>query len=195
MMSRILFFLGIVLMIVGFVGVVFGLITVPQQIIGTVSQAKNPDVKSLCKPGETLATEEGPEEYDINQHLYDRSTTFYCVNDAGVKRDVTQQFANGFVQNLFGSFGSVVIPVISCILGTFGFILALFGGMFYLRRRAMSSVLALETNAAPMVYQNRAPANSDLSAKLNQLEEARNSGLITELEYQQKRREILDSMN
>ena len=193
MMSRLVFFLGIVLMIVGFVGVVFGLITVPQQIISTVSQATNPDVKSLCKPGETLATEEGPEEYDTVQHLYNRSTSFYCVNDAGVQRDVTQQFADGFVQRMIGSFGSVIVPALSCVLCTFGFIFTLFGGMFYLRRRAVRSVLALQTDP-PVVTQNRSSGNSALSAKLNQLEEARQSGLITEEEYQRKRQEILDSM-
>jgi hypothetical protein len=192
-MGRILFFLGLFLMLVGFIGVVFGVITVPQQIISTVSQATHPDVKSLCKPGEQLATEEGPEEYDTIQHLYNRSTTFYCVNNEGVQRDVTQQFADGFVQRLIGSFGSVIIPAISCILGTFGFIFTMFGGMFYLRRRAVSSVLALETNPA-VVYQTRSANDSPLSAKFAQLEEARNSGLINEQEYQQKRREILGSM-
>ena len=100
---------------------------------------------------------------------------------------MTQQFADGFIQRMIGSFGSVIVPVLSCISCTFGFLFAVFSGIFLMRSRVMNTV---RINPAGIV----SLSNGVLDAKLAQLEEARRNNLITEEEYQRMRKDALDSL-
>ncbi|HVU14543.1 MAG TPA: SHOCT domain-containing protein [Phototrophicaceae bacterium] len=204
-MSRFLLYGGIVLTVIGVIGFVAGMIIFPMQIANTVSSATHPDTSNLCHSDETLSTEEGPEEYDVSQQIYDHSVYFYCTNKAGVQRDVTDQVGQGIVNTVFSSFGgsltSVLIPVLSSILCIPGIIMIIIGAIFSPRRVMRAAMVSRYRGdgwatppVTPQPSQPQPPIDSDLAGRLRQLEEARQSGLLTEDEYQQKRRQILGSM-
>ncbi len=206
MMSKFLLYGGIVLVVIGVLGFVAGMVIFPMQIANTVSSATHPDTSRLCNSGETLSTEEGPEEYDVSQQIYDHSVYYYCTNKAGVQREVTDQVGQGIVNNIFGSFGSslgtILIPVLSSILCIPGIIMIIVGAIFSPRRVMRAGMVSRYRGdgwAAPAVtpqptQPSQPPIDSDLAGRLRQLEEARQSGLLTEDEYQRKRRQMLDSM-
>src|SRR5215207_4838255 len=53
-MSRLVIFLGILLIVAGAAGFLFGIIGVPVQFTNMISQAVSPTAAELCNPGETL---------------------------------------------------------------------------------------------------------------------------------------------
>ena len=206
-MSRLVMFLGILLILVGGAGMVFGFVGVPAQLMSSISQAVQPKAEDLCKPGEELVKNEGPESYSPSMG-YGRSVTYYCVNSDGVRREVTGDFVQGMFGQVLGSMGSLAIPIVASSLCAFGFVLALVGFVFSRRRRFQtvtsqyvfaganpSSVYPVSTatssNQPPPA---RPPVQGDLAAKLRQIEDAHTSGLITDEEYQRMRQEILGTM-
>ncbi|MEO8396022.1 MAG: SHOCT domain-containing protein [Chloroflexota bacterium] len=200
-MSRIVMFLGILMIVVGGIGFVFGLVGAPLLIANSATQLSEPTAADLCKPGEELVTERGAESYSFSNG-YSHSQTYYCVNDAGTRRDVTFDAAKNFIGGFLPSLGTLVIPIAGGGLCSIGFFLAIFGFIFSRRRTFQNAssqyVFAGQnvpssftaTPSAPV----RPPAQGDLAAKLRQIEEAHKSGLITEDEYNRMRQEILDSM-
>ena len=199
-MSRIVMVLGILLILVGGAGMVFGMIGAPLLIANTATQLSDPTAADLCKPGEKLEIEHGAEEYSFSNG-YSHSQYYYCVNDAGTRRDVTLDAAKNFVGGFLPSLGSLVIPIAGGGLCTIGFFLALFGFIFSRRRRfqTATSQFAFAGQNTPSSFTTastptRAPVQGDLAAKLRQIEEAHTSGLINDEEYLRMRQETLDSM-
>ena len=224
-MSRLVMYLGILLIVIGGAGIAFGALLAPAFISDTATRLSDPKAADFCNPGEQLVTETGPESYSYSQG-YSHSQTYYCVNQAGQRRDVTVQVAKNFISDFLPTLGSLLIPILSGGLCTLGFAFAVIGFVFSRRRRlqtvdsqliftnpttprAVGSSLQFNFTdpGAPSVIGNPAskfifpdpsapPAThalDDLAAKLAQLEEAHNSGLITDEEYQRKRQEILDA--
>jgi hypothetical protein len=205
-MSRLVMFLGIILIVLGGAGVIFGFIGVPTQFASMIDQATTPTAAELCNPGETLDEVTGQEEYTALEG-WRHSVQYYCVNDAGVRRDVTGQFVGGMIGQVFGGIGSIAIPIVSSMLLVPGIILLVLGAIFS-RRRAGGGNVVVRTYTYgggtpsrfafpddPTVIAQQNPAeNDDLSKRLIQLDAARKAGLISEDEYARKRQEILDSM-
>jgi hypothetical protein len=201
-MSRIVMFLGILMILVGGVGMVFGMIGAPLLIASTATQLSEPTAADLCKAGEKLETARGEESYSFSNG-YSHSQFYYCVNDAGTRRDVTMDAAKKFIGGFLPSLGSLVIPIAGGGLCTIGFFLALFGFIFSRRRRfqtATSQFVFAGQNVpssfatTPTPTPVRPPVQGDLAARLRQIEDAHTSGLINDDEYQRMRQEVLDSM-
>jgi len=206
-MSRIVLVLGILLIVVGGIGLILGMVGAPFLIASTAAQLSEPTAADLCKPGEQLVTEQGGESYSYSTG-YSHNQYYYCVNDAGTRRDVTLEAAKRFVGGFLPSLGTLVIPIISGGLCTVGFFLPLLGFIFSRRRRLQTATSqyvfagANPSTAYPLSsatpWSQSPPASSSLSASLTdllrQLEDARKSGLISEDEYNRMRQEILNSM-
>ena len=211
-MSKLVMFLGIVLIVVGFAGTALGMTGVTSQFTNAITQATSANAEDLCNPGEKLEEEGGAESYSPGVG-YGRTVQYYCVNAAGTRREVTGEF----VQGMLGDVGSALMPmlsgglitIISPLILTFGFILAILGFVFSRRRGAAVTQYVYTEHGIPNTFNvssrqapsstfsfptPRSPQSGDLSAKLRQLDEARQSGLLTEDEYQRMRQEILDSM-
>src|SRR4051812_26687062 len=137
-MSRIVMFLGILMIVVGGIGFVFGLVGAPLLIANSATQLSEPTAADLCKPGEELVTERGAEYYSYSNG-YSHNQTYYCVNDGGTRRDVTLDAAKNFIGGFLPSLGTLVIPIAGGGLCTIGFFLALFGFIFSRRRTFQSA--------------------------------------------------------
>ncbi len=207
-MSRIVMFLGILMIVLGGAGFVFGLVGAPLLIANSATQLSEPTAVDLCKAGETLKIESGAEEYSFSNG-YSRSQNYYCIDEAGTRRDVTLDAAKniitGYVPGVLLSAGlPILISLVSGVICTIGFFLALFGFIFSRRRRFQTTTSqyvyagANPSSAYPLSSASPSitspPATGDLAAKLRQIEEAHTSGLINEDEYQRMRQEVLDSM-
>jgi hypothetical protein len=209
-MGRLIMILGIILLVVGTIGVIVGMIGVPLQFTSTIIQAVTPTAEELCEPGETLDEVRGAEEYTALEG-YRRSVRYFCVNDAGERREVTGSFVTGMLADAFSGVGTLLIPLLASCLCTVGIIFTVVGFLFS-RRRQLATASSFDFPAAqtyivqtqtPQTPQPRTPPASTppavggtaLSDRLRQLDNARTSGLITEEEYQRMRREALDSFD
>ncbi len=204
-MSRLVIFLGILLMLVGAAGTIFGFIGVPAQFGNMISQAITPKAEDLCQPGEKLDEVTGQSEYTPLEG-YRHSVQYFCVNSAGVRREVTGDFVQGMVGQVFGGLGSLAIPIISGLLFVPGIILVILGVIFS-RRRTLPGNITVRSNtyggstpnrfAFPddptVIVQEDPRTRGDLSARLSQLDAARKAGLINDDEYARLRQAILDS--
>ena len=131
--------------------------------------------------------------------------SYYCVNDAGTRRDVTGQAAGNFISNFLPSLGSLVIPIAGGGLLTVGIILAVLGAIFSRRRSVTvatvggfpvqpSSGFPVQDDLDAVFRQPLPVSSAELTAKLRQIEEAHKSGLISDDEYQRMRQQTLDAM-
>lgn len=194
-MSRVVMFLGIILLIIGTIGVIIGVIGVPLQFASTIFQAGTPTAAELCNPGETLDEVLGAEEYTALEGTR-RAIRYFCVNDVGERREVTTSFVTGMLGDALRGLGVFAIPFLSSCICTVGLLFTAFGAIFS-RRRAM---LAVNNFAFPEDFDtttaSRQPsaASAALTNRLRQLEDARRSGLISEDEYQRMRQEALDNL-
>jgi hypothetical protein len=194
-MSRVVLFFGIVLLLVGTAGVIIGMVGIPLQFTSTIFQAVTPTAAELCNPGETLDEVRGAEEYTALEGTR-RAIRYFCVNDAGERREVTGSFVTGMLGDVFRSLGVFAIPLFSSCLCTVGIFLTVIGALLS-RRKAM---LAVNNFAFPEDFDttsaSRQPsaASAALTNRLRQLEDARRSGLISEDEYQRLRQEALDNL-
>ena len=95
MIGRLLALVGIVIIGFGIFGIVRSTQSIPG--LGSIMQVAT-DAKAreaqLCKPGEKLEEAKGASQYTPGQG-YGSSVTLYCVNNDGIKRDVTAEFARG----------------------------------------------------------------------------------------------------
>jgi hypothetical protein len=194
-MSRVVLFFGIVLLLVGTAGVIIGMVGIPLQFTSTIFQAVTPTAAELCNPGETLDEVRGAEEYTALEGTR-RAIRYFCVNDAGERREVTTSFVTGMLGDALRGLGVFAIPFLSSCICTVGLLFTAFGAIFS-RRRAM---LAVNNFAFPEDFDtttaSRQPsaASAALTNRLRQLEDARRSGLISEDEYQRMRQEALDNL-
>lgn len=202
-MSRLALVVGVLLVLVGGAGIVIGVIGIPTQFASVINQAVTPTAEELCNPGETLDEVTGQEEYTALEG-WRHSVQYYCVNDAGVRRDVTGNFVQGMLGEAFGGVGSLLIPIISSFLCVPGLILLVLGLIFSRRRVANSNVVVRTYSyGSPTGSRFQFPddpttplqtTSDDPSARLMKLDAVRKAGLITEDEYTRIRQEILDSM-
>lgn len=133
----------------------------------------------VCEPGEKI-------ERDQYQTAGSRGGTVftmnvYCINSEGSRRGATDRWT------LIGA-GIFVVP----------FLVGLFGVIFGASRSAQKAVAEGSLGVTPGgQVVTKSPASSDTSStlakKLNELEEARDAGLITADEYERLRQEILNS--
>ncbi len=199
-MSRLLLFFGIALVILGVVGLGLGLTSVGGNFFNTISDAINPTAAELCKAGETLAEEDGPDEYTVGEG-YRHNVRYFCVSPAGERREVTGDFVQGMLGQAFGSMSTLFVPMIGGCVLTVGIFFTIIGAVLSARRRVLTSPAVVtqryafdfppDQTGSPTP---RASGANDLAAKLRQLEAAHDSGLITDEEYQQKRQQIIDGM-
>lgn len=198
-MGKVVMTIGIVLVILGTIGIIVGMIGVPLQFTSTIVQAVTPTAEELCNPGETLDEERGAEEYTALEG-YRRSVRYYCVNDAGERREVTGSFVTGMLGDAFSGLGTLFIPLIGSCFCTVGIFATIFGWLF--ARRHPLRVASANNFAFPdenfVVRQTPVTTNPEnqraLTSKLRQLEDARSAGLISEDEYQRLRREALNDV-
>lgn len=214
-MSRLVIVLGIVLILVGGAGTVLGRGGFSTQFTDAITQATTANADDLCRPGETLEEEGGAESYTPGVG-YGRNVRYFCVDDAGERREVTGDFVEGMLGNVGGALlpmlSGGLVTIISPLVLTFGFILAIIGFAFSRRRRSPTitqyvysagqgipptytmPTTQTPTPSANLGFPTKPAARGDLTAKLRQLDEARQANLISDDEYQRMRKEILDSI-
>ncbi len=222
MIGRLLALVGVAMIGFGVFGIVRASQSFANMNLGNTMQLAT-DAKAreaqLCKPGEKLEEPKGASQYTPGRG-YASSVTLYCVNSEGQKREVTGEFANsllGGVGNIFGNaLSGLVGVVIYPILIVVGVILTIIGSLIS-RRRTVPVSFGVVGAGSPSVYtttytsQNpggsidlnqiiqqardmKAGASGDLSARLKQLEDAKNAGLISQTEYDRARQNILDTL-
>jgi hypothetical protein len=198
-MGKVVMTIGIVLVIIGTIGIIVGMVGVPLQFTSTIVQAVTPTAEALCNPGETLDEEHGAEEYTALEG-YRRSVRYYCVNDAGERREVTGSFVTGMLGDAFSGLGTLLIPLVGSCFCTVGIFATIFGWLFARRHPLRvatannfafpdDNFLGTQTPLSTIPENQRA-----LASKLRQLEDARSAGLISEDEYQRLRREALNDV-
>ena len=221
MFGRLLALVGIIIIGVG----VFGIFRASQSFMGTnlgntmqlATDAKAREAQ-LCKAGEKLEENKGASQYTPGTG-YASSVAMYCVNNDGVKRDVTEQFGNSMVSQVGGIFENMLPnllgSVIYVVLIPVGVVLTIIGLIFSRRRSSAVSFgvpVVSSTGFSSYTTQNAggrvdlnqviqqardmkaAAGSSDLTTRLKQLEDARNAGLISQTEYDRTRQQILDTL-
>jgi hypothetical protein len=93
-MGRLLVFVGIILMAVGFIAPMFSIGNLFSGLQPTINLATDTEAQEaeLCEEGETLEQETGASTYTQGQG-YGSPVTLYCVDAAGKQREVTGDFA------------------------------------------------------------------------------------------------------
>jgi hypothetical protein len=92
-MGRILVFIGIIMMIAGFVAPMLSMGSLFDSFAPILDMATNSDARAaeLCKGGESLEQEEGASTYTQGTG-YGHTVLYYCVDDEGNRREVTGEF-------------------------------------------------------------------------------------------------------
>ena len=222
-MGRLLVILGIVAIVGGTVGIV----VTSMRGVGDLVSAVNPGAidaraQDLCKTGEELQTEQGPETYDVDTG-WGRPIYYYCVNAAGERREVTDQFVSGLFTDTTGGvmslFSGLVLWIVLICAGPVLIVLGTFIGIRRSRRsggmEGLVQVPAMgvigsgdpgdpggmgrrNTGWAVPAKQAAPPAQSgdgeDLATRLKKLEQARDAGLISQDAFDQLRKQMLDEL-
>jgi hypothetical protein len=140
----------------------------------------------LCERGETI---------NVESHTYTRpgrvstSANFYCVRESGAEREVTGK---------------------AIMIGIIGFVVPLLAGIFLIisgsasqkKKRYQTGVgavlegfgISIDDPSAFQVVTTDVIGRSSLTDRLKALKAAYDQGLITEAEYESKRKEILREM-
>lgn len=137
----------------------------------------------LCRDGETYRA-------DAYQTSYGSTTNYtftaYCDQPSGLTRKVTDK------QTLYG----VVAFVAPFLLGLGLSIAGIIGASVRAARRVVQNpgaiVLGSDFAAAAARHSSRASNAPTLAERLQQLQDARDRGLINETEYERARRKLLD---
>jgi hypothetical protein len=138
----------------------------------------------LCQPGETVRREQySYRDYEGTSY----SMNVYCLGDDEVERDVsTRWFIVGTV--------AFLVP----------FLIGLFAAIYGMNRNIRNSVSTLATPSignrdwgSGVMSVNPAGSSSrpTLTQRLKELQEARDAGLISAIEFDRARQQILDSMD
>jgi hypothetical protein len=151
---------GIILIVVGFAGTMFGTFSGFSQIGSLVTATE--DAARYCNQGETLVEEGGASEYTPGQG-YGRSVRYYCESENGTRREVTGEFVQGLfgqVGNLFSGFGSGFPFIIVSMVG----VLLLIVGILWSVSRRLSARPQMMTPYSAMPY-NPPTANMPVSGQ------------------------------
>jgi hypothetical protein len=218
-MGRILTFLGVIVLLVGIAGSVWSFLgpflnptnTMFNPAADAVQAALDgPKAEDLCEPGETIETEEGSSSRTVGG-TWGRPITVYCVDDEGNRREVTGDFANdllgGALAGIPSFMGGIGLSMCFSTLIAVGVVLLVIGSLITRRSRQQNMVtlggipgVQMYTSTERPIanvttrYVQANPSGGDLTAKLRQLEEAHNKGLISAEEYDRLRQQILDTM-
>lgn len=140
----------------------------------------------LCGAGETLRRDQYSTSYRPGEVRF--SMEVYCVDGDNRERDATGQWI-----------GLSIIAFTAPFM--IGILLFIFG-LFRTARRSADRLTAGLSQGLGAAGLNASPAqgivgaanNPTLTQRLKELQEARDAGLITEDEFQQKRRELVDRL-
>lgn len=211
-MGRLLPVLGILLVIGGiiatatsmFSNVLSGSLQGVQNVVNTAVNADEAAAK-YCKEGEKLVTEKGASDYTPGQG-YASSVVYYCEDSEGQRRDVTVDFANDLVGQAFNAIPSFnFTPHLELLLiSGLGVVLIVVGAIVGRRQRAGIMLMPVQVgdnmDMAQVIQQAQAVKSQQIgnadnarTAKLRQLDEARDKGLISKEEYDRLRQQILES--
>ncbi len=178
---------------------------------------------SICNEGETLKTGDTNFSFEDGSFSFNAEDGAYCVNlNNGVQRNVTVDFSTQLFGEIAQFFPPVLIgiglSVGACLLGG---VLWFLGALMGIGRRGRGRTIVVQggrpvdapVGSAPRKRTpSEASAESDLfnpsplgdlmgdsstgsvKDRLGQLEELKRAGLITEEEYQRRRRDILNSI-
>jgi hypothetical protein len=212
-MGSILRVLGILLIIGGIFGTIFGFTQgIGSTISSVVDMAENPEelAGQYCEEGEELESETGSQTYSQTTG-YGRDVFYYCVGEDGERRDITDDFGFGMIDNAMGSvtgmLPSIGIGVLSgCAipLGVIFLVISLFTGGGKKKNTPMSAfgggggVILKEYSSGTQstsTSTTRSTTNESIEQRLKAIEDLRARDLISEEEYQKLRRKILDGMN
>ena len=122
----------------------------------------------LCGPGETIVRDQYSQQM-MSSTSY--SMTVACRDLEGQMRDVTDRWT-----------------LIGMLTFTVPFVLGLLLFIAGMARNKPSSTTDATAVSAPVYY-----GGSSLTARLKDLQQARDAGLISEGEYERKRQEVLDN--
>ena len=197
-MGRFLIFTGILLLIASgaFMMAAFGVFgeDVAAQII----------IPFACNEGDSIRTQESYSSFENAQVI-----EFYCVDGEGVEENVT----GTVVGIIIIGFGGLLLPGIGMIIG--GSMMAVGRGSKTLLNSVLQErsddfltdhVIDLRDNPLkkgqfPQGTQQVSPqpgnpsGKNSLAAKLQQIEDARKQGLISQAEYEKSRQAILENMD
>ena len=209
-MGRLLILIGIIAMIGGG----FGLSGSFLQPIGDIISSVNPEAieaqaAALCNDGETLKIEQGAETYSPSSG-WGRPSYFYCVDNQNNRREVTEEFGSDLINNTTSSALSIISGTLTWIcVSSLGFILLLVGIIMTVRKRSKTVQISpyasgslspspIQGNPAmqwnmPTCKKSRSEP-SELTDRLQKLEEARSANLISQEEYDRLRQNILDKL-
>lgn len=215
-MGRLMTVLGFLLLIAGIGGMVVS--SVSSFDFGNLaSLGASPTSDQLCEAGERLVEQKGASEYTQGMG-YGSAVQYFCENTAGVRRDVTGQFVNGLFgqasgfmsqigKQLGGQFlwsGLLTVGIILIVLGMIitrirsGGAVVRYGPQVYVNGQPVVPGSQIYLGAQPVMPQSGGQpipsSGGNLSEKLRQLENARNSGLITIEEYDRARQAILKEL-
>ena len=221
MFGKLLTLVGVILLVAGIFGITRANLSIPNLGLGNAMSLAT-DAKAreaeLCETGETLEEETGTSSYTPGQG-YGSPVQVYCVNGEGNRRDVTGEFAEsmmGGVEGIFsGVLSSMASSVIYFVIMGVGLVLTIIGMIISRRRRPFAPVsfggaggtvyttsfgsqnagTAVDLNQLiQQARQMKTATSGDLTARLKQLEDALKAGLISQVEYERARQNILDSL-
>lgn len=211
-MGRLLVIVGILMFIGGiiltttsaFTGILSSSMQGVQNVVNTAVNADEA-VAKYCKEGEKLVTEKGASSYTPGQG-YSSSVVYYCENSEGQRRDVTGDLANELVGQAFSAFPNFnFMPRLEFLaISGLGFVLIVVGAIIGQRQRLSVTPVPVRVGGkmdmAQIIQQAQAlkaqqMGNTDnaLTAKLRQLDEARDKELLSKEEYDKLRQQILES--
>lgn len=200
-MGRILFVIGIIMTVAGcaipFVtmGGMFANMA-PMMDLATDRDAREAELCNVAE-GETLEEVQGASTY-TQGHGYGRSTTLYCVDEEGNRRDVTMDLVEGMLgDDLFGSISNTIGQTfLATGLSIVGVILMVVGAIMSLGKRKnvmMVNPYNAAINMNPMQPMQPSQNNPQgLTAQLQQLEQAYKQNLISREEYDKARQNLLN---
>ena len=209
-MGRLLILIGIIVMIAGSFGFAGAFLQPIEDIVSSVNpEAIEAQAAALCNEGETLKIEQGAESYNPSSG-YGRPSYFYCIDGEGNKREVTNEFGTGLINNTTTSALSMISGAFTkmCI-SSFGFVLLLVGIIMTVRKRGKTVQTFQYTTGSlnpspiqgnPSVQWNvqssqKSPLEStNLADRLQKLEDARSANLISQEEYDRLRQNILNKL-
>lgn len=218
-MGRVLTVLGVLTLLVGIAGTIFSVAGPFLNLSGLPfnfnpaqsavdSALEGPQAEDLCEPGEQIVTEGGQSERGPTGE-WRHPVRIYCVDDAGNRRDVTENFAGDLVGQAFdslpGFLGGIGLSFCFSSLIGLGIVLMVIG-LVVSRRRQPQIVTVGGGAPGVQTFTVRSGTSSftriphsqmsaeDLTGRLRQLEDARNRNLISDEEYERLRKQILDSM-
>ena len=208
MMGRLLVVAGIIAML----GSCFGLTSAIVQPVGEIVSSVSPDAleqqaTELCGEGESIEIEQGAETYSPSSG-WGRPTYFYCVDGQGNRREVTDEFGSDLLDATTSTVFSAISGAMTWVgVSMLGFFALLIGIIMIVRKpkknkqtmqyassspSPISGDPGFEWTVRPSSTQSTSSEPSDLSDRLQKLEEARSANLISQEEYDRMRQNILN---